>query len=1033
MRQSSFVAALKDGAVELRSGCRRRSAPSHARSHCCRTVRQRSCRWQVVAAVVCFQILGPGAALGQEGVVGGTVVAEQSLTPIPDAQVTVEGTGLGTVTDASGQFRIAGVSGTNVSLAVRRIGYRNVTQPAQVGDTTIRVMLATRAVELDQVVVTGTPRATESRRIGNAVAQIDAAEVVETAPVGNVQELINARAPGVVVMPGTGAVGSGSKFRVRGISSLSLSNEPLIYVDGVRINSQQASGPANQAFGSSVISRSNDINPENIESIEIIKGPAAATLYGTEASNGVIQIITKKGVAGRPRWDLTVKQGANWVSDPEGRWPVNYQIVDTTTGEIGAIDIIDLEKSRGNDVFHTGHLQEYMLSLSGGSERVQYYLSGAHEREEGAEPSNDLKRSNARANVSLNVNDELNIGANLGYVTGTTDLSAEAGYGGRVWTTILADPRNISAENRGFYSGTPEGYDALYHFEQGLNRFTGGLTVNHQPATWFSQRLTFGFDQTREENVIFAPRIDSLQSLFGSDALGFKDVVERNATYNTLDYAGTATLGLSPSITSATSIGGQYYRTHVDSVETYGEIFPAPGLSSVEATTSGRFATQDQVENVTVGAFAQQQFGWKDRLFLTLGLRADDNSAFGEDFDLVYYPKVSLAWSVSEEPFWGLEFVDALKLRAAYGESGQQPRSFASLRTYLPVTGPFDGAAVSPFTIGNPDLGPERGKEIELGFDAGLFGDRLGLEFTYYHKRTVDQILEREVAPSVGFVGTAERPGVQFINAGEVRNSGVELLARARPVTNPTVDWDVTFSIATNSNEVVDLGLSGIDFVPAATFLEHHEGFPVSSWFEKKVVSARLENGTAVDVLCDDGSGGAIACDEAPRVFLGRTTPKVEGAFINTVTLFGRLRLSGLLDFKTGHRKLDGNERVRCALDLGGRCREAFFPQEYDPVRIAQVQAGGEFVGFLIKDASYLKLRELSASYELPTRWANLFRAQRARVTIAGRNLHTWTEYSGLEPEATFLGGSRGGGNSFWEQTTLPQLTQFVTTIDLTF
>jgi TonB-linked SusC/RagA family outer membrane protein len=997
-------------------------------------------RFRSVSLVALLLVSIAGAPLrAQEGAVGGTVVAGAAATPIAGAQVIVQGTTNGAVTDAAGQFRISGLPGGQVTLEVRRIGFRMESRTVNVGDMDIRFVLVERAVDLEAIVVTGTPGATEKKRLGNAVSTIDAAAVTETQPINNLQELLNGRAAGVFIQPTSGAVGSGSRIRVRGASSFSLSNEPLLYVDGVRVNNATGVGPENQAFGSKSISRLNDINPEDIESIEILKGPAAATLYGTEASNGVIQIITKRGAAGAPRWNLMVKQGSNFLMDPEGRFETNYQI-DPNTDEIITLDIVEAENARGTPIFRSGHLQEYDLSLSGGSQAYRYYVGGGFENSEGAELSNDLERYNARANLSLNPSDKITLNANVGYTSGLTNLSAEAGFGGRVWSTVLANPaRKVDEpESRGFHSGTPEQYDLLYNFSQDVDRFTLGLQLSHSPWSWFQHRLNAGRDRTLEENVIFIPRVDSLTtSVFGSEALGFKEVNERTITYTTVDYSATATFDLTPALRSSTSAGAQYYRNRTDSVYAVGSVFPAPGLSAVSATTVDRFNEEDFVEDVTVGVYIQEQIGWQDRLFLTAAVRADDNSAFGVNFDRVYYPKFSASWVLSDEPFFQVPWVGSLRLRAAYGESGKQPQSFASLRTYRPETGPGDVAAVTPQFIGNPDLGPERGREIELGFDASFLEDRLGLEFTYYNKRTEDAILEREIAPSGGFAG------FQFFNAGEVENNGLEMLLRARPIDREAVSWDLTFSIATNDSEVLDLGTPGLEFVTAGTSLRHQVGFPIGAWFEQRVVSAELDaSGTAINVMCDDGQGGSMPCrgadgafgggDDAPNVFLGRTTPDLEGAFSTTVTFLRNFRVGALVDFKRGFRKIDGNTRVRCAF-FGGRCRENFFPEEFDPKRIAAIQSSNNLVDWLIDDAGYTKLREVSLTYVMPSQWAQRFGADAATITVAGRNLHTWTNYGGLEPEANFLSGSRGGQFSAWEQTTLPQLSQFVATINLTF
>jgi TonB-linked SusC/RagA family outer membrane protein len=994
----------------------------------------------LAAAALCA---APAAA--QDGEVAGTVTAAQSQRPLAGAQVEVQGTARRVVTDAAGRFRIGALTGTDVTLRVTTLGYQSATRAARVGDTDVRISLAETAVSIDALVVTGTPGATQRRSLGNAVGTIDAARVVEEAQVNNVQQLLNGRAPGVVIQPASGGVGTGSRIRIRGASSFSLSNEPLIYVDGVRVNNTPASGPANQAFGSASISRINDINPEDIASIEVLRGPAAATLYGTEAANGVIQIITKRGAAGKTAWNLVVKQGANYFANPEGRLWRNFQL-DTLTGsptrgQIVSIDIVERQNSLGDPIFRTGHHQEYDLSLSGGSDRFRYFAAGGLEDSKGAEDPNDLTRWNARTNLSIAPSSKMDIDVGLSWVDGRTNLSPEAGYGGYVYSSVLADPRSLTGRNsarRGFHSGTPEQYLLLYQIWQDLNRFTGSLQVNHRTFSWLSQRLSFGADFTREQDVEFTPRVDSLRSsVFGDEALGYKGVTNRDIRYRTVDYSATATVDVNSDLTSRSTLGAQYYKTSRAFIFAEGTEFPAPGLSSVNATVRDRFNDEDASDEVTMGVFGQEQLGWKDRLFVTAGLRVDDNSAFGSNFDLVYYPKLSASWVLSEEPFFSVPFVNTLLLRGAYGESGKAPVTFSALRTYQPVAGPNDASAVTPLLIGNADLGPERGKELELGLDAGFLDDRLGLELTWYRKTTVDAILQRDIAPSLGF------PGTQFFNAGEVRNSGVEALVRGRPLEREKVGLELTFSVATNSNEVVDLGLGDLTTVSAGTFLEHREGYPIGSYFEQKVTSATLTPaGVATNVMCDNGSGGETLCagadgtfgtaDDAPNVFLGRSLPKVEGAFTSTLTLFSNLRLYGMLDFKRGQRKVDGNTRVRCTF-FGGRCRENFFPLEFAPERIAQVQSNNNLVDFLVADASFAKLREVSVTYTLPDALTRRLHTGRASVSLAGRNLHTWTDYPGLEPEAMFLGGTRGGNFGAFEQTTLPQLTQWVASVNLSF
>ncbi|MGI9140990.1 MAG: SusC/RagA family TonB-linked outer membrane protein [Gemmatimonadaceae bacterium] len=1004
------------------------------------------------------QLLTASTAESQQaGVIAGTVLGAGGQ-PLPGAQIRVTGTSLGAVTDASGRFRIVGLAGAQAAIEIRRIGYRMESRQVQVGDANVRVSMAEQSVALDAVVVTGTAGGQSKRELGNAVSTINAAQAKEIAPINSIQNLISGRAAGVVVQSATGNVGAGARIRIRGASSISLSNEPLIYIDGVRVANAPATGFSNQGFGSSSISRINDINPDDIESIEIIKGPAAATLYGTEASNGVIQIITKRGTTGAPRWSLATRLGTNYIRDPEGRWPVNYGTIPRPGGPAGSrdtvsIDIIELENARGTPVFTNGPLREYDLSTSGGSSIFTYFVGTGIEDTRGAEPSSTVKRYSGRMNLSIVPNAKFNTSMNLGYVNGNIRLPCEAGCGGRTLATQWANvihhvPLADGSPNprRGFNSAQPDQYDRFVQITQGVNRFTAGAQLNHQPFGWLKHRLSAGTDRTNEDDNWLQPRaLTPFDRVFFGD--GYRAVQARQLNYYTLDYSASGIFDVRSNVKSTTSVGAQYYRNSLTSQFSEGSTFPTGGLTALSSTTTSKSTFGDSEQDATLGFFVQEQIGLNDRMFLTAAVRTDDNSAFGQNFDRVVYPKLGASWVISEEPFFRLPLLNALKLRAAYGESGKQPITYSALQTYAAATGPGDVASVRPQFLGNLDLGPERSKELEVGFDLGALNDRVGVEFSWYNKNTTDAILNRQIAPSIGI------PNTQPFNAGKIRNSGMELMLRTTPIQRDAIEWDMTFGIGTNDSEVKDLGTpqaildlrkaSGApDFVVGGTFIKHQVGHPIGAYFEQRVVSAKLlPNGNAdvANVLCDNGKGGTMICagpdliyntaDDAPDVFLGKSSPGTEGAFSNTLTLFKRFRVYGLVDFKRDFVKVDGNFRARCA--IFGRCRENFYPLEFDPKTIAGLRSNGQLVDYYIKNSSYAKLREVSFSYTVPsvaTRWA---RFNRAVVTLAGRNLATWTDFTGLEPEAFFLGGSRGGQFGQFEQTTNPQLTSWVLGVNL--
>jgi hypothetical protein len=490
--------------------------------------------------------------------------------------------------------------------------------------------------------------------------------------------------------------------------------------------------------------------------------------------------------------------------------------------------------------------------------------------------------------------------------------------------------------------------------------------------------------------------------------------------YTTVEYTGTISLPVTEDLASNTSGGFQIYQKSIEFMEAEGQGFPATGVKTIAGAGTYQRGRDDFVENNTVGFFLQEQVGWKDRLFFTAAIRADDNSAFGENFDLVYYPKLSGSWVLSEEDFWNLDLVNSFRLRGAYGESGQQPDAFAAIRTFQARPDPRGEAAVTPQSAGNPDLGPERGKEIEVGFDLRMLDDRIGVDFTYYNQRTTDAILSRNVAPSSGFAGS------QFVNVGEVKNTGFEVAMDALVLDTEDFDWDLVLSLNTNENEITDLGIDG--WLDIGWTTRHQEGYPVGSFFAATVLSADLDaQGNAINMMCADGEGGAIACEDAPWVYQGQPTPEWEGSFNTTFTLFDQVRVRGLVDFQMGQSKYLTDRWNRCAWRQN--CEINHYPERFDPRAVVAAQNGGwnEF-DWWIQESSFARFRELSVEYTLPEAWLARMGASSGRISLGGRNLGTWTDYPGLDPEIVDITNTVSEPN---DQSILPPLRQFTFTVNL--
>lgn len=972
---------------------------------------------------LCVVMTGSATAQEAGGFVAGSVTDGSTFRPLAGAQIVVEGTSQGAITDPQGRFRISGLAGGPVTLRVQMIGYKAEEQSASAGATGLVFALQATALELDAVVVTGTAGGSRQREVGNAVARIDASAISELAPVTTTSQLLGGREAGVNILPGSGNIGTGSVVKVRGNSSVSLGNQPLVYVDGIRIDNDSQKGP--DIRQGRQVNALDDINPDDIESVEIIKGPAAATLYGTEASGGVIQIITKRGISGASSFEMMVRQGATWLMDPASKLPDSFAI-DPATDEIYSVNLYQIEKAAGRDPFQTGHLQSYNLSMRGGSDQVRYFAAAEWEDNEGIVSYNWQEGLSLRGNLSVMPSDVLSVDLNTGYVKGSTRF-AQAYTGYDVWGQfVFGNPNGLGAPTRGFLRATPEALESLESMRDN-SRFIGGLTMRHEPFPWFGQRLVLGLDHADETNSILIPRTpDGQTNFYGALGAGDRTVERPTVDYTTFDYGATASYPIK-SLGAKTSVGAQYYSKRTETAVATGRIFPSPAITSIGGAAV-RSADENFLENKSFGMYLQQEIAVRDRVFLTAAVRADDNSAFGAGYDLAIYPKLSAAWVVSDEPFFAnVSFVNSLRLRTAWGRAGRQPDAFAALRLYQPATGPNDASVVVPQEIGNPDLGPEVGEEIELGFDASFLDERLALTVTYYDQKTRDAIVRKPSLPSTGF------PGAQFVNIGMLRNWGWEVNVDGQLLQTRSLGWNLGLALAHSGNRAEDLG-----GIPATSSLR--EGYPFPSSFRRKVVSADIgSNGVATNVMCDGGTGprgtdmggAAVACADAPDVYWGQGLPNWEYKLNSTVSIGSNLQLYALAEMQTGHVMNQTDVLYRhylfCLTEV---CNRADNPIVQGHRTIGETWPLG------LMDGGFAKLREVSLTYTIPSSISERTPFSRASLTAAGRNLLTlWaatTEIYGdpvADPEMRVPGSDLATHSA----TIIPPLSNFLLTMRLSF
>ena len=937
-------------------------------------------------------LVPPAIAADREtqGTVTVRVVSQRTLEPLSGASVSIEGTSLGALTDVGGRATITGVPAGAHRLRVRMIGYRTDEQSVSVasgGTAEVEIPMVEEALALDEIVVTGTAGGTQRRAVGNVVGQIDASDIAETAPIQNVGQLIAGRTAGVSMLSGSGQVGSGQRIRIRGAGSMALDNDPIIYIDGVRMESAPNRGPSQR--GGANVSRLNDIDPETIESIEIIKGPAAATLYGTEASNGVIQIITKRGTSGAPSLDIMAAGGANWLWDPAGRAGMIWG-QDPVTGEISGFNLYEHERENGlGDLFTYGGIQSYSANLRGGTDAVRYSIFGSWSDQTGAVDWNWEKRLSGRANIDIVPWETVSIRTSVGFVEGKRRLAqndlASDPFGNLYWGL----PSRLET-TRGFSDAPPEELRKVEN-RADVDRFTVSFETSHNPADWFVHRVITGIDSNQEHNHRLYPRMpEGSDHFFGNNALGNKVVNRIQRRLLTMDYSASATLPLTDEIQSQTSFGLQYYRTQTTNIGAQGTEFPAVPITTVTGGSS-RLGSESFSENATVGVFIQEQIEWRNRVFLTGAIRMDDNSAFGAEFDAAIYPKLSATWVVHEEPFWNLDWMNQFRARAAFGSAGQQPGTFDAARLYAPQIGYNDEPSLVPSAYGNPQLKPERGEELELGFDAAFFDGRLNLVFTRFDRWTRDAIVNRGIARSEGF------PGTQVVNLGLIRGWGNEIGVDFRAVETPRFGWDIGLQFGNFRNRIEDLGDDDAIF---AGITQHRQGFSIADIYLKRVLSAEItETGALVPgtVMCDGGTGhhgvemgGApVDCDDAPDVRWGHSQPTWELGLSNTFTL-GPVSLYARVDAAGGH--MHENSSVGAAITSVGNTRMSL--ERSDPIFQAYRTVNRQPLG--LYEAGFARLRELSATYTVPARYVGWAGATRGSISVATRNVAMlWTAQDG--------------------------------------
>ena len=970
----------------------------------------------LLGATAAVAFLLPTEVVAQEGTVTGLVAAATTGQPINGAQISIEGTDLGSLTNASGRFLITRVPVGTYTVQVVHVAYGTATQEVTVtpdGTAAVEFMLNVAAVNLDEIVVTGTAGAVERRKIGVSLASIDLGNIQETTPLEGFSQALEGRIPGVRSIGTVGGVGASRELRIRGTDSFSLGQRPVIYIDGVRVDNRGAewgSGVGDTGFSSTCCAfsggagedRLSDLNPDEIDRVEVLKGPAAATLYGSEASGGVIQIFTKRGRSNSSaNFSLTSSVGFN-------RHRPNFPstLRSNFRGSDGTVALDPNESLIENGLINT-----YDLTVDGGGDEVTYFVSGGFAYEEGSIKPNDQKRGNLRLNLNWTASENLTVGVTSGYVRNRIwSLQSGNNWLGIYTNALLTNPLNATADEP--YGG---GLDVNVADAQAIetysdtDRWTGSVSLQYNPRPNFNHRATIGLDAVGDQKTRLLP-FGRHYTYIGTT--GERNIGYRNARKFTADYLGNLDYSeLFAGIGGSLAFGFQGY-WDIDSFSmATGQEFAGTGVSTVSGAAR-TFGDEAFVEEINIGAFVQNRFDFGN-LFVTGAVRIDGNSAFGENYGFQVYPKADVAYNFSDD--LRPDFLSSAKFRAAIGMAGKAPGAFDQFQTYEPNTVLADLAGVRPFNPGNADLEPENKVEYEIGFDAGLLDDRIGVDFTYWNAKTTNALLEIDLPPSEGF------SEARWENVGEILNKGVEVAVNATVMDRSSFRWNTGINYEWIHNEILDLGDSAFpDSLPI------YNGTDLVGWNQYMRVGGYWEGLPVEEVIARD----VIGWDAANRTHIrstysflqGQAFPDQLASWHNDFALGQSLRLAVQLRGEWG--------AVMSNSDRGYGVRQLAY-DEY----LMHLGPNGEStpasdsvlnrhrLAYPIDSRDNIRLQEVSLSYTLPESLSSAVGLQRSTLTLAGYNLHWWDDCNCPDPNQQYRGGANFNTSPFLG---LPQPRRFL-------
>jgi len=908
-------------------------------------------------------------------------ITDERGAPLPGANIIVRDTQYGAAADTDGRYSFTIPSPVaDIIIEVRFVGYRTqrhtVTQ--REGTVELNFSLGTDALRMDEVVVTGASAAAERRQLGNAISSVSARDVELSGGMA-IDQILSGRIAGAQVMQNSGRAAGGVSIRLRGTSTVLGSADPLYVIDGVIVNNDS---PELIRLGGYTQNRLVDINPNDIERIEVVKGAAAAALYGSRASNGVVQIFTRRGEIGPPRVTITSRVHTD---DIRKTIPVNMHPTNAAGDPVERYDFQDF-------IFRRAYGTEQHISVSGGAPGTRYSTSLAYNNNQGTVHNTNFERVNLRARLGQNVTEwlDLSVGALYSY-----NVNNEVPHGGMRdnWGSLTGfifgpntydprpDPQTGEYSTAGILANPIEVMDR-FEFGYTTKRFIGDIQLTLTPLPGLSIENVSGYDTHNQKGLIYIPRGTTAPAPYaeGHSRRAERDVVQFNNDLN-IRYQRE----LSDRVFSTTLVGNTFQYDEASTFAAESQDL-APIARIVPSGARNLVIGEARSERIIIGAFIQQTFGIADRLFLTGAIRADAASAFGEEERWQYYPKVSASYILSAERFWQESrisaFIPELKLRASVGESG----NWTAIGPYQRFTNyglsSYEGRpALIPSSIrGTPDIRPERQREIELGIDMSLLANRAAIEFTYYDQHTTDLLLNRSLAPTSGFFS-------QLVNVGTLDNKGFEVLLRVIPVQRRDFQWTSTFIYSQNRNEVNGLEEDVLIFAGQGFGLVGAQnGEPVGIFY-----GSAFERDAGGNIVHD---AGGLPVRAAENTIIGDPNPDFTASWTNEVQIGRNWTIRAQFDAVYGHDILNFTRRLGSLAVFGTTDHyEKELRGELPPGYNARVF--GIFEHW-VEDGSFIKLREFSIGYTL---FPELWGLRSLRLSLIGRNLFSIDNYNGYDPE----------------------------------